>query len=84
MAVLCSALFSIPRALLQAEDADVELNGEVVYILIDNGNPLPFRLDNSTGEIIVNGTLDRDDPSTQEFSVDVIARDRGIPPLQVS
>lgn len=68
---------------LQAKDADIELNGQVTYFFISNGQPLPFRISLTTGEVIVNDTLDRDNPLTQEFYVDVIARDRGLPPLEV-
>ena len=67
----------------QANDDDVELNGAVTYFFVNNGLPLPFMISNMTGEIIVNDTLDRDNPDTQEFHVDVIASDRGIPRRQV-
>ncbi|KAF6018704.1 CELSR1 [Bugula neritina] len=83
MSSVCQSL--LERATIgtiQAKDADIELNGQVTYFFISNGQPLPFRISLTTGEVIVNDTLDRDNPLTQEFYVDVIARDRGLPPLE--
>ena len=68
---------------LQANDADIELNGKLTYFFTNSGPPLPFMINPSTGEITVNDTLDRDNPLTSSFYLDVRARDHGIPSLQV-
>ncbi|KAM9693541.1 protocadherin alpha-11-like [Trichechus inunguis] len=66
---------------LNATDRDEGVNAEVTYTLISvkpNGRPL-FTLDENTGEVRVNGTLDYEENKFYEIAVQ--ATDKGNPPM---
>ena len=47
-------------ARISATDADAALNGDVVYALVDGNEDEKFRVDASTGQLLVAGLLDRE------------------------
>ncbi|KAL2077465.1 hypothetical protein ACEWY4_026969 [Coilia grayii] len=66
---------------LRATDSDRQHNGKVFYRLGKNTYPI-FRIDQVTGELSVSASLDRE---RQEFyTLRVLARDSGTPPLETS
>ena len=60
---------------LQAYDSDSGLNGALLYTIINNQNYLPFTIGQSTGQLVTNGTIDREQKSRYFFKVE--ARDQG-------
>ncbi|XP_030621272.1 protocadherin alpha-8-like [Chanos chanos] len=69
---------------VNATDLDDDLNGEVVYILGSNLNHKVyevFSLDSITGEITVKGEIDFED--TEVYRLDILASDKGTPPMTV-
>ncbi|XP_075397804.1 protocadherin alpha-11 isoform X6 [Tenrec ecaudatus] len=66
---------------LNATDRDEGVNGEVTYSLISikpNGIFL-FTLDENSGEMRVNGTLDYEE--NKFYEIEALATDKGIPPM---
>lgn len=63
-------------ATFQATDLDTALNAEIVYSLIGAGD-LPFVINSSIGIISLNRQLDFEMETA--YSIDVIARDQGVP-----
>ncbi|XP_063045454.1 protocadherin alpha-7-like [Engraulis encrasicolus] len=69
---------------IKATDPDEGSNGEVEYSLGRNLHRKVyevFQLDSTTGEITVKGNVDYED--TQIYKLDVVASDKGQPPLTV-
>ncbi|KAK7899000.1 hypothetical protein WMY93_019853 [Mugilogobius chulae] len=67
--------------LVLVSDADSGENGKVVAILKDNSGPFQLvQMQINNYKIITSGSLDREQVS--KFTVTIIARDRGNPPLQ--
>ncbi|KAL2077334.1 hypothetical protein ACEWY4_026838 [Coilia grayii] len=69
---------------IKATDLDEGSNGEIEYSLGRNLNRKVyevFQLDSITGEIRVKGNVDYED--TQIYKLDVVASDKGQPPLTV-
>lgn len=66
---------------IKAVDRDETRNGQVAYILEDN-NKLPFSLGAVDGLLRVSGALDRE--KKPNYTMEVMARDRGEPPKSSS
>ena len=69
---------------VNATDLDEGANGEVVYALGSNLNRKvyeAFQLDSKTGEIRVKGAIDFEE--TDDYRLDVLASDKGQPPMTV-
>ena len=65
-----------------ASDADDQLNGGIFYFITDGNSDRQFRMDEATGQILLNRPLDRE--SVQRYVLTVSARDAGTPPLSTS
>ena len=72
---------AIGRKIYDCSALDVEdgLNGKIVYSIVNPSPHLPFKVINTTGEIITTGTLDYE--ATQYYEVIINASDCGIPSL---
>ncbi|XP_037398799.1 protocadherin alpha-7-like isoform X9 [Pygocentrus nattereri] len=69
---------------VMATDLDEGLNGEVTYSLGSKLNPRVydlFVLDNVSGEILVKGEIDFE--NTDIYRLDVLASDKGTPPMTI-
>lgn len=66
---------------VRAFDLDSQANGKVSYRMSGSASPL-FHVDRVTGELTVSASLDREQQET--YSVVVLARDSGSPPLESS
>ncbi|XP_062045915.1 protocadherin alpha-11-like [Lepus europaeus] len=66
---------------LNATDRDEGVNGEVTYSLVSikPRERLLFSLDESSGEVRVNGTLDYEE--SKFYEIEIQATDKGIPPM---
>ena len=73
-----TADFTIGRVI--ATDLDSDTNGIIVFMKM-SGNSI-FSVDQNTGEIIVNGTLDRE--IVDFFQLEIIATDTGTMPMSAS
>lgn len=60
-------------ARISATDADAGLNGDVVYALVDGNREEKFRVDASTGQLLVAGILDRE--TEDQYVLTVAAMD---------
>ena len=64
---------------IEAFDEDTGDNGRLVYSIIDSSQS-PFWINQKTGLLIVNGSIDRE--QTEFFRLTVQATDEGFPPLK--
>jgi hypothetical protein len=64
---------------IEAFDDDTGDNGRLVYSIIDS-SPSPFWINQKTGLLVVNGSIDRE--QTEFFRLTVQAADEGFPPLK--
>ena len=66
---------------VRAFDPDSQHNGRVFYRLSRNTSPI-FHVDRVTGELSVSASLDRE--QQESYTLTVLARDSGFPPLETS
>lgn len=72
-----TALFSV-----SATDADAGINAQITFAIAPFPTPpLPFRINNVTGELVKEGAIDFD-LSLQQYTFTVVATDGGNPSLQ--
>ena len=68
---------------LTARDEDGGDNGRVTYSLVNNATQeLPFQIDPATGQLTVDGLVDREKVESYQFTVE--AADHGVPELKSS
>lgn len=65
-----------------ATDADDQLNGGVFYFISDGNNDHKFSIDETSGQMVLNRSLDRE--TTSRYTLTVGARDAGSPSLSTS
>lgn len=65
-----------------ATDADDQLNGGIFYYIVDGNRDRQFRIDEATGQIVLNKPLDRE--SVDRYTLTVGVRDAGQPNLSTS
>ncbi len=68
---------------VQATDSDEGLNGEIQYYLGEHTSDelrSLFRINEKTGEIILNGELDYE--ATPIYNIEISAKDRGVPEME--
>ncbi|XP_051971373.1 protocadherin gamma-C5-like isoform X12 [Xyrauchen texanus] len=69
--------------MVQATDLDEGPNGEIQYSLGEHTSDTLhslFRIDEKTGDIILNGDLDHE--TTPMYNIEIRARDRGVPEME--
>ncbi|XP_057177587.1 protocadherin gamma-C5-like isoform X16 [Triplophysa rosa] len=68
---------------VEATDLDEGANGEILYALgkhTSDGLRSLFRIDEKTGEIILNGDLDYE--TTPMYNIEISAKDKGVPEME--
>lgn len=65
-----------------ATDADDQLNGGIFYYITEGNGDHKFRIDEASGQIVLNRALDRE--TTDRYTLTIGARDAGLPNLSTS
>lgn len=65
-----------------ARDADDQLNGGIFYYITEGNGDHKFRIDEASGQIVLNRALDRE--TTDRYTLTIGARDAGLPNLSTS
>ena len=59
---------------INANDRDLGFNGDLLYVISDGDVDSVFRLDTSTGQLFVDGHLDRE--TTPEYTLNITVLDQ--------
>ena len=65
---------------VSATDSDIGRNGEVRFSIIKGNDDDAFQIDSISGQITVNGTIDREKQAS--YMLIIMASDRGSPPMK--
>merc|ERR1719210_2579388 len=70
---------SVGKKLLKVEgfDRDLGFNGDLLYVISDGDYDSAFKLDTLTGELFVDGPLDRE--KTSDYLLNITVQDQGSP-----